>query len=159
MKPDTDQRSFWPYGLIITFVVFIGLIVSFVVVAVRSDMDLVRDDYYEQEVRYQEQIDREARTAAVGTQVKVTYDANAANVELQIPAEHAARHASGTVKLYRPSDASLDKEMPLATNAAGMQKLDVAQLTAGLWRVQVVWRVEGDEFSASDHFIIERPGS
>ncbi len=51
----------WPGGF---FILFGGYIAGFIVFASRQKMDLVRNDYYDQEIRYQQQIDRVQRTAA-----------------------------------------------------------------------------------------------
>ena len=157
MKPATHPRSWWPFGLIAFFAVFIGWLGTFAVIAVRNSMDLVRPDYYEQEVRYQEQIDRENRTARLSAAVQISYDAAAGNVALQLSAAQAARWPAGTVKFYRPSDASLDREIPLAVNAFGHQVVDTTQLRRGNWKLRVTWRVAGEEFFSEQSIVLTNP--
>ena len=156
MKPATHPRSWWPFALIAFFAVFIGWLGTFAVIAIRNSMDLVRPDYYEQGVRYQEQIDRENRTARLSDAVLISYDA-AGNVALQLPAAQAAKSPAGTVRLYRPSDASLDRELPLAVNAAGHQVVDTTQLRRGNWKLRVTWRVEGEEFFSEQSIVLTNP--
>lgn len=157
MKPATKRRSWWPFALIAFFAVFIGWLGTFAVIAVRNSMDLIRPDYYEQEVRYQEQIDRENRTARLSDAVQISYDAAAGNVALQLPAAQAAKSPAGTVRFYRPSDASLDREIPLAVNAAGHQVVDTTQLRRGNWKLRVTWRVEGEEFFSDQSIVLMNP--
>jgi nitrogen fixation protein FixH len=159
MKPEANRRSFWPYGLIVTFAVFIAWLASFAVLAVRNGMDLERPDYYEQEIRYQEQIDRESRTAKLSRQIVVAYDASAASVRLRLPAEHARKLAQGVVKFYRPSDADLDREVPLQVDASGLQELDVARLPDGLWKLRISWRVDDEDFYADRSVVVKHPSS
>lgn len=157
MNTESKRRSLWPYGLIITFAVFISWLATFAVIAVSGRMDLERPDYYEQEIRYQEQIDRRERTAGMAGRMTVAYEPALARVVLQIPAEHAGRKASGTVKFYRPSDASLDRDVRLEVDATGRQQLDVAGLQSGLWKCRVTWQVDGEEYFF-DNAIVMKPG-
>lgn len=154
MNQTKPKRSLWPAALFATFAVFISGIATLVTLSVRSDQDLVSDDYYEHEVRYQSQIDRESRTAAFAKELKVSYEPNAANVEVRLPVEHATKQPTGMVKLYRPSDARLDREFPLKVNQAGVQELDAASLQAGLWKLRVTWQIDGEEFYSENAIVI-----
>jgi hypothetical protein len=143
-KP-TSPRSPWPYAIIGWFVLFGTAMAAWVVVAVRNDMDLVSADYYDREIRHQQQIDRQARTLPVQSEVKVTYDAAQQRITVALPAAHAAL-AWGKINFYRPSDAKLDHELKLALNPAGEQAVDAKPLQPGLWKVRVQWTFNGEEF-------------
>lgn len=155
MKKSTSERSLWPAALFATFAVFISGIATLVTLAVHSDQDLVREDYYEQEIRYQHQIDRESRTAPFSKELGCRFDPASAKVEVRIPAEHAQQHAVGTVKFYRPSDARLDREVPLQVNASGVQEVSAAKLQAGLWRLRVTWKVNGEEYYSENAIVVK----
>ena len=135
----------WPYAIVAWFVLFATGLAAWIVVAVRNDMDLVREDYYEHEVLYQRHLDRAARASAAGF-LECDYDASAQSILIRLPTAHAREHASGQIHLYRPSDAKLDREIELALNAEGMQRVDTRTLRPGLWKVRVQWRVNGEEF-------------
>ena len=159
MTTPARPRSFWPYGLIITFAVFISWLAVFVAIAVSGRMDLERADYYEQTIRYQDQIDRAARGAGVRNELAVAYEPATGSVQLQIPAEHARRKAAGTVTFYRPSDARLDRDIPLAPDVAGRQSLDVAGWPAGRWKLRVTWQVDGQDYYFDDTIVVKPHGS
>lgn len=126
------------------FAVLLGSIASFVVFAVRQNQELVRPDYYEQELRHEAQMDRVQRTRALGAQVSLGFADGILSVAL--PASHAARGITGTIRLYRPSDARLDREMTLTPDASGHQALDVRPIRPGLWKAAVQWTVAGVEY-------------
>jgi|GEM_PF-260167 len=138
-------RSLWPYAIIGWFSVFGTAMAAWVVVAVRNDMDLVSRDYYDREIRHQQQIDRQVRTLPVLAEVKVGYDPTRQTISIALPAAHAA-HARGRINFYRPSNAKLDHELKLSLNASGEQTLDTKPLQPGLWKVRVQWTVNGEEF-------------
>lgn len=159
MNPTNSTRSLWPAALFATLTLFAFGIATLVTLSIRSDEDLVSEDYYEHEVRFQNQIDRQQRTAAYLEQLGVQYDAAQANLELRIPAEHASKHATGMVKLYRPSDARLDRELPLNVNAAGIQDVSTAQLASGLWKLRINWQVDGQEFYSEKPIVVKNSRS
>ncbi len=144
----------WPYGITAFLVLFFGCVVSFGIFAVRQRVDLVRVDYYEEELRYGKQYDRLSRTKALEHPMSVAHLAQAHQIALQLPPEHASNGAKGTIQFYRPSDARLDREVPLATTASGMQLLDASTLQAGLWRIRVSWQSGGNEYFHASKVVI-----
>lgn len=147
------NRSLWPYAIIGWFVIFGTAMAVWVVFAVRNDMDLVSADYYDREIRHQQQIDRQARTLPVQSEVKVAYDAAQQRITIALPAAHAGQ-ARGKINFYRPSDAKLDREAKLSLNAAGTQELDATLLHPGFWKVRVQWTVNGEEYYFDQDFTI-----
>ena len=147
----------WPYGITAFLVLFFGCVVSFGIFAVRQQVDLVRVDYYEEELRYGKQYDRLSRTKALEHPMSVAHLPQAHQIAVQLPAEHASAGAQGTIQLYRPSDARLDREIPLAAAASGMQLLDASTLQAGLWRVRVTWQSGGKEYFHASKVVIPAP--
>jgi nitrogen fixation protein FixH len=146
----------WPIGIIFFFAVLVSSMAVWITVALRNDMDLVRKDYYEQEILFQKQIDRVRRTAALGGTVKLELDAATAGLFLQLPPDQAVSGVRGKVQLYRPSDARLDWELPLAVDREGRQTVDVSALALGLWNVQVHWTANGEEFFYGKQIVIAR---
>jgi hypothetical protein len=122
--------------------------------ATRHREDLVRPDYYEEEVRYQEQLERLNRTLAVRHDTAITYDDTNQNVVITLPPEHARQQPSGRINFYRPSDASLDREVRLAPDAAGIQRVDASKLRAGLWKVRLYWTVHHQDFYLDQPIIV-----
>lgn len=147
------QFSPWPYAIIGYFIVFITGIAVFITWAVTQDMDLVRKDYYDHEILFQQQIDRQKRTAELGAQVAVNHDTARQGITVQIPTSQTAG-ASGTIYFYRPSDAKLDHAVRLAPAADGTQQVSVESLRAGLWKVAVQWTTGGQEYYLERSIVI-----
>jgi nitrogen fixation protein FixH len=61
---------------------------------------------------------------------------------------------SGSVQLYRPSAVKLDRTLQLQPDANGVQKIDAAGLSPGLWKVRVSWRVEQQEYFLDQNVVI-----
>ena len=136
----------WPYAIISWFLLFGSGMAAWLVVALRNDPELVRADYYEQEITYQKQIDRLNRTAAMRGEVSVAYDYSQNQVTLQLPPTHLSPQLKGQIHFYRPSNAKLDFELPLELNPTGVQHIATGKLQGGLWKVRVQWTSAGQEY-------------
>lgn len=145
----------WPVALIAFFAIFISSVVAFAIFAIGQPVDLVKKDYYSDEIRFQTQIDREARTRPLTNQIAVLYNPSAKQIQIQLPSAHAASDLKGTVQLYRPSNASLDRNEALVLNAQGVQQLNADRLEPGRWQVKLRWSTQGEEFSFDQPILIE----
>jgi nitrogen fixation protein FixH len=158
-NPTKPAFNPWPYAVIAFFTVFVSCVVSFGVWAVRQRVDLVGADYYEREVRFQQQIDSEARTKALGEPVGIAYDATANRVVVALPAGAASRDVVGKIQLYRPSDSTLDRELALAPDAAGRQSVDTSELREGRWKIRVNWTASGSAYTAEQTVLVAGPAT
>jgi hypothetical protein len=145
MTPASNSRNPWPIAIVAVFIVFAMFIAIFIAWAMHQREDLVAVNYYENEVRYQQQLDRLNQTQPLAAQVAVSYDATQRSIVITLPVAQA-REAAGRIHLYRPSDARLDRDVPLAVNAEGIQRLDARELRAGLWKVRVQWSANGKDY-------------
>jgi hypothetical protein len=142
--------NFWPYGIATVLVLFAGGVACLAFLALRHPPELVSRDYYEQELRYQDQIDRRARTAGLSTKLQIRTDTPSGRIHVVFPPDHARLGISGTLRLYRPSDAGLDRAIPLAPDALGIQSVETAVLAPGLWHLRVEWSSAGKDYTAAE---------
>ena len=142
MNPPT--KNYWPLGLFVTFGLFFAGMATVVGIASTHREDLVNQNYYDQELKYQDQIDSVDRTQKSGA--AIAYEAGTGVVVITLPAAHLAQQLSGTIQLYRPSEPALDREFRLEPKAGGTQALDVSKLTGGLWSVRVKWVAGGENY-------------
>ena len=153
MNATVSSRNPWPAALIAFFALFITAIVVFVIFASRHPMELVRPDYYSEEIEYQKQLDRLNRTQAIQAQVAIRYDIERAAISIVLPATQA-RPLSGWVHFYRPSDAALDQKVPLIVDPQGAQQISAERLQPGLWKVRVQWTMNENEYFFDQPIVI-----
>jgi hypothetical protein len=146
-------RNLWPLSIIVFFAVAIIFFAGFVTWALRQRNDLVTPDYYEREVRYQAQLDKLNRSQVFARQTVVTFEPAAREIRITLPPEET-RGATGLIQLYRPSDARLDRDLPLALDATGVQRVDASQLPTGLWKVRVLWNVKDADYYLDQPVIV-----
>lgn len=155
-RPSKSSFNPWPAGIIAFFSVAICAAVGFVIFCQRNKVDLVTADYYEQEVRYQDQLERAHRAASLQAPASIGYDEPARRITVSVPAEHLDPSLKGWIQLYRPSAAGLDQKIPLQVDPAGAQVIDASGLADGLWHVRVSWNARGADYYYDQRLIVGR---
>ena len=145
----------WPIALIIFFALFIAFCIGLVVWSTHQREDLVSEKYYDDEIKYQQRIDATKRTTDEGLVPKASFASDAKQIELRFPAPAAMKDAKGTVTLYCPSAAELDKVAALHPDQQGLQQIAATSLRPGLWRVKTEWNTSGKTYYAEDSIIVQ----
>src|SRR5450756_34472 len=137
-------RNFWPMGIITAFALLFCGITTVIVIATTHRESMVSENYYEQELTFQDQIDGAARAQKTGAAISL--DSASGNVVVTVPAAQLAGKFSGTLELYRPSDSKLDQMLELAPRPDGTQMLDGSKLATGLWVARARWNAGGENY-------------
>jgi hypothetical protein len=128
----------WGNGILLLLLVFIGLMVTLVAICVRQDdIHLVTEDYYAEEIKYQEHIDRVSNTQAIEGKV-MQFDALSKTLQFKLPVG-----AKGELHLFRPSDARMDKKIQIEIKDTESNVLKLDDLASGYWKVKMTWEAEG----------------
>ena len=151
MKP---ARNPWLISITVFFVLLIGAIVSFILFANRHREELVRPDYYAEEMRFQLQLDRLNRTQPIRDRIAISFDPGERAVRIALPVGTDLPSVVGEIHLYRPSNSRLDRKMRLTLDAHGIQRINAAGLRPGLWKVRVQWTVEGREYFLDETVVV-----
>ncbi|HTL57231.1 MAG TPA: FixH family protein [Candidatus Limnocylindrales bacterium] len=144
----------WPISIVAFFFVAIIGCCTFVAFCSRHPADLVAADYYEQEVRYQGQIDRLRHAQQNARTATVRYDEASRLICVSLSPNLSAAKAKGSIQLYRPSATNLDRQFKLAPDDKGVQTIDAGSLLPGLWKVRVSWIVDDKEFFMDQKIVI-----
>ena len=145
----------WPWSIAGFFTCLIAAIVSFVSFTLGQNMELVTKDYYEAELRFQQEIDQANNANAYGDKVGIKFVPASQTVELKVPESLVAAGLEGSVEFYRPSSKALDFTTPLLPRKDGRQSIDVTELETGFWRLRMKWSAQGKEFLFRDSVVIE----
>ncbi len=128
----------WGKGILVTIIAFVSFILVLVTISIRQDdIHLVTENYYEEEIKYQEHIQREKATASLGRDV-LLLDSHAKVIRLDLPIG-----AEGSLHFFRPSDARLDRKIPIRITNLGGSEIPLGSLLPGYWRVQLNWTENG----------------
>jgi hypothetical protein len=153
-NPTTSRWNPWPVSIIAFFTVAILGCVTFVTFCSQHPADLISPNYYEDEVRYQAQIDRMKLTQQQAAGASVSYDAATKHIKLSLGSDKSGSKASGQILLYRPSALNQDRQLQLNLNTKGEQILDGASLLPGLWRVRVSWTMDQNQYFIDRQIVV-----
>ncbi|MBC8401319.1 MAG: FixH family protein [Candidatus Marinimicrobia bacterium] len=150
-----DKPNIFFRVLVIVITLFMVLNVAFVIYTHTLSFGLVSENYYADELAYQDQIDRIERTNALPQPVKVKFSP-ASGVMVSFPVLFEPATVEGTIKLFRPSDKRLDRRFPISLNREGVQYIPAANLPVpGLWKVKIFWQSEGIEYYLEEELILQ----
>ena len=145
-KQTTNKNKSWPIGLVIVFIIFFMYLIGLIIFAQLNRTDLVTEEYYEQEMAYQDQIERIVRSRDLSQAIELNHDVENMNIVLQFPPEISPKSVSGSILFFRPSDAKQDRINSIHLLADGSQIVSTKTLSSGLWRVKIFWQADGIEY-------------
>lgn len=153
---NTNPRTFnpWPAGIVAWMILFVTATASLVTFTTRHHADLVSPDYYEREIRFQDQLHRTERASSPEAQPTIAWNKSTRALLVTLPAAHRTANATGSITLYRPSAARLDRTYPLHPDPDGLQQIAGEDLKPGLWKVQLDWTAHDTRFSANASIIV-----
>ena len=133
----------WGGKLMIAAILFMGFVISMVVIISKQDMPLVEQDYYERGLNYQKEIDNNAN-------MDTTLRVDLIGTNLEIVSEEAINAVQ--VKCYRPSNPDLDKIFTVNLLGGKKEVYDLANLDKGKWVISVIWFKGEKEYKFSRDF-------
>jgi hypothetical protein len=140
----------WGTGIVISFIIFTLAIAFIIIFPFNQRIDLVTTDYYEQEIKYQDQIDMLERTLLLDESIFINQNEQAINIIF--PSSY--QEISGEIIFYRPADAGRDFSIPIKTDTSGLHSIDLRRLIPGYWKVKVLWNMNNLQYYYEKNIII-----
>jgi nitrogen fixation protein FixH len=138
------MKIHWGSGIVGVFVLFAAIVLTMVWVAMHQKIDLVTEDYYDQELKHEDRIDAVARTKRSGQAPAITL--NGRTISIVFPPSVDRKRLEGRVECYRPSDKALDFRTPIELDSTNTCRILTASMTPGRWRLKLLWTVGGESF-------------
>jgi hypothetical protein len=142
----------WGYRLAALYISFVVMMLLLVSMAVKQDFDLVSDDYYRQEIEYQNRIDKINNTQKLKEPLSFQMDDESKLLHVNFP--KSINTPSGKILLYRPTDSKKDVLLDIAADADNKQSIDIAHLQKGLWRVKIDWNANETAYYNEEVIVI-----
>ena len=136
----------WGTGIVLAFIGFISFILYFVIVATtdeRASHDLVTDDYYEQELAFQDEIDAEKNARKFSGEF--SFKKVESGLQVNWPAALREKNIQAQVSLYRPSNKHLDFDLSVNLSNSHLLIPD-NRLLDGRWDIKFRWTEAGEDY-------------
>ena len=143
----------WGTGILIGIIIFIVITVTMTVIFMNQDVNLVTDKYYENSLKYQDEIEKQSRTNSLNEEVKINF--NGQELSILFPEDYKNKNIGGEIYFYRPSNPSLDFKLPLLLNEMGIQIIPTQRLEKGFWRLKLNWTMDGNGYYNEKAFTVE----
>ncbi|WP_418263336.1 FixH family protein [Flavobacterium faecale] len=135
----------WGTGIVIAIALFMSFILYFVIKVQSNskyDNELVVEEYYKQDARFQEEIDQLQNNHDLPN--KPSFTKTAKGITVIFPSEFDVSKVKGKLSLYRPSNKKLDFEIPLSLSDSNPSLLiPKLNLVGGRWDITMQWQYEG----------------
>ena len=120
----------------IVFIAFASFIGSMVFFAFTKNADLVREDYYENELRYDDIRAEKANYNALNADISITQQPVGLVITFPLSIENIAQ---GNIMFYRADNMQLDRSFPLELNESRQQILNYTDFVEGSYEVTINW--------------------
>jgi len=140
----------WGTGITIAMIAFMIFILSFVYKSIALDEyqhELVSEDYYKDELHYQEEIDKLNNAEKLSQNVVVKNSSQ--GLHIIFPQDIEESSITGEISFKRLSNQNLDFTESI-TLSNHEQIIPAKKLVSGKWIIKVDWKSDGKEYLFKD---------
>jgi hypothetical protein len=128
---------------IVTAFIFFGLFIgTLVFISMREDVNLVTKNYYQEELKHQDKINRQVNANQLPEQPQISFTDN--SVKVVFP--YFSSIEKGQLHVMRPSDEKLDQTFELTAMQGDSQLFELKKWERGLYRVSLTWSMDGKDY-------------
>ena len=142
----------WGTGIIITSLLFMSFIVMLVVKTYQHKVDLVSEDYYNQELHFQEKINKMNNVKSETDKVKWKLEEDELIFQFPLNEKYIP---TGTIEFFRPSDSGKDLIVPIFTDKGNKQCLRKELLSHGLYKIKIDWETNHKKYYIEEDVFIQ----
>lgn len=129
----------WGLSITVFLILFVLFLLGNLIFSATQSNDLVTEDYYQKEVDYQRQIDKEAKSKRLPGQISIIK--GAATLAFQFPSLAGIDSVNGEIHFYRPSNKKMDKKIQIKINDDRTQVVDIREFVKGFWKIKIDWAI------------------
>lgn len=143
----------WGLKIILSFVIFAAGVITMVAVSINNDTELVTENYYEKEIRYQNEIDMQKRSLFLKNKIKISAERN--EILISTDDRELAENLSGEIYFYRTNDSEKDFTEKIKFNSEGLQIINSANMSRGLWKIKLNLIYNSDSYFTEEKIFLE----
>ena len=133
----------WGYKIMLAYLVFIGGIALLVVMSVKEKQELVTNDYYEQELKFQDKINEVENANSLSA--KIMIEATGNEITFFFPQEMKGITIQSDIMMYSPS--SILKDRHLTGNTTdGKLGFKNQKISTGNYTCKISWTASGKKY-------------
>lgn len=134
----------WGTGIALFYGTFVVVLLYFVIKSTGQDNSLVSDQYYADDLAYQQHYDKLRNAQSLEQDLEISAPVDEGQVLLQFPANLGS--VQGTIHFFCPSDSKQDFSVPVKVDTSYLQSVPHTSLKKGMWRIKVDWEAGGTAY-------------
>lgn len=138
------MRIGWGTGIALFYLAFVVSLLLQLKHSMSFDHSLVTDEYYKEDLAYQERFDKMANSQSLANRLKISEIQQDEFVKLQFP--QGFDQIEGTILFFRPSNQGADFEVDVKPNQENQQTIATNNLDKGLWKIKIEWQAGESAF-------------
>ena len=127
----------WGWGLAIFYSAFVVFMLIMVWQSTLMKTELVTNDYYGKELKFQEQLDKMKR--ANGLSDSVSWTVSSKQVMLSFPKEVKDKNVKAEILFYRPDNSNRDFSVSCHPDSTGNCLVASDKFHHGVYKMQIDW--------------------
>lgn len=145
---------FWPIGISVFMLCFISYLISIMFFSRSTKIDLVSPTYYEEELKYQDDINAQKNANSMEHKVNIYQDKDQ-NLVISFPKEINRENLSGVIKLIRPDDSDADLAFPITLNSYNKHIIHRGLLRKGAYKLSLHWSIDKKDYLIKEKIFIK----
>ncbi len=129
----------WGYAVAFLYVGFALAMLFLVYKCTEHPVDLVSADYYDKEIKFQQQYDKEQNASLLLNPLQLSVNSDSQTVVINFPTAENSSVLKGSIYFMRPDNSTSDKTIAIAANSNHEQIVDYSTWKKGLYRIEVSW--------------------
>lgn len=127
----------WGWGIALFYSAFVVFMMFMVWECNQMKTQMVTDNYYGKELKYQEQLDKIRRSNSLGGPLR--WMVNKKSVRLTFPVEVRNKNIKANILFYRPDNSANDFNVSCFVDSSGSYTVSSEKFRHGEYRMQVDW--------------------
>ncbi len=134
----------WGYKILIGFSIFVIGMLCMVGVAMKQNNEMMDDNYYDKELKFQDKIDASRNLSTVAEKLSITDSGNV--LVFKLPAATFASNTIGTIECIRSSEQKRDVKLNITLNNKGIQIIPKTLFINGVYQLRIDWKTNGTSY-------------
>ena len=143
----------WGTGIFLLYGGFAVIVLALVAFAMTKKVDLVTDNYYDKELKYEETIQQQKNLNSLDEKLKVEFSTD--SVKVKFPLVFSKDSIKGSFHFYRPSDSGKDVEITISPDLNNEQVINTSKFLKGMWKLKISWIYNGAGYYDEKSFFIQ----
>ena len=127
----------WPFGIAIFLLSFVGVVITAGILISREHYDLVRQDYYDHEITYEDHLEQLRRASTLPQKPTLHVHEHAHQITLQFPPLMLNQLNTVRLDLYCPADKTQDLHLIVELDDEGRQNIQLPTTAQGNWKASL----------------------